>query len=81
VRILRLSVALFATHGCDVQRVGGGRLVGGLLQLPSVDELHVRHGRPRRFSSIFVLEAAPERRQNLRPIVVQVVLRHPGALR
>jgi hypothetical protein len=63
-------VTLLTAHRGDVQRVGR-LLVHGLLQLSAVDQLEVGHRRPRRFPRILVVEAATQRGQNLRPIIVE----------
>jgi hypothetical protein len=63
-------VALLAGHRSDVERVS--RLfVLWLLQLPAVDQLHVGNGYGGGFAGILVLEPAAQRREDLRPVIVE----------
>jgi hypothetical protein len=75
VRVLREDaalqrVALLARHRRDVER-NGGLFVRRLLKLTTVDELHVGDGRSSRLPRILVGEPAPERGEDLRPVVFE----------
>jgi hypothetical protein len=48
-----------------------GGFVLGLLQLPAVHQLDVRHRCPRRFPRVLVVEPATQRSEDLRPIIVE----------
>jgi LytB protein len=63
-------VALLARHRRDVERVGR-LLILRLLQLPAVHQLDVGHGRPRRLPRVLVVEAAAQRSEDLRPVIVE----------
>jgi hypothetical protein len=63
-------VALLARHRRDVER-NGGLFVRRLLKLTTVDELHVGDGRSSRLPRILVGEPAPERGEDLRPVVFE----------
>jgi hypothetical protein len=64
------GVTLLPRHRAHVERVSR-ELVVGLLQLAATDELHVGDGDSGGFPGVLVLEAAAQRGQHGREVVVQ----------